>query len=949
LKRLSQISVSVFGQVLLLVATLGLIWGSIGLHSRQEYQRARHDAENRTSNLARAFEETVSRSIAVLDQALEHVRDLYIRDPERFTLENWLRGKTVLRDISVQVSVANASGLVLTTTTVNPPANVNIFDREHFQVHVAATEDRLFISKPVIGRSSGRLSVQLSRRMTAPDGRFAGVVVASLDPHVLGVFRESSRVGEGFAKLIGRDGVIRSAQPNESTIGASMLAAADPDMARMFQDGTRADEIETTDTQDSIVSYRSVTGYPLFVAVGISRRAAFASFEHALRDTILGGAFLSLIVTIVGVVTIRQQYRLTRFHHALNLTLENISQGVLMIDTRRRMPVVNGRVAELLGLPLELASPGADFDALVRWQETRGEVLTEPPGDRRTASMVNAGDVDRDMPFYERTGSDGTVLEVRTSVLADGSAVRTFTDVTERKRIEHEMADARDAAQAGVRARSSFLAVMSHEIRTPMNGIIGASGLLRDMTLDAEQREYVRIIRESSEHLSSLIQNILDFSRLDAGGWELEQIPFDPHALVASTIAMLKGEAQARHLTMGSVTGSDVPTMVTGDPSRLRQILVNLIGNAIKFTDSGGVNVELRLDAEDERTVTLGITVADTGIGIDPASISRLFSAFTQVDSSISRRFGGTGLGLAICKHLATLMGGTIGVASAPGQGSTFAFNVRLLRAPTEQAAARATAPPGRHLKVLLAEDDATNRHVATRMLTRMGHAVDAVEDGAHAVSAAASADYDVILMDMMMPEVDGLAATRMIRAGTSPRCHTVIIGLTANTLPADRAACAAAGMNDYVTKPVTLDRLRVALEQAAASISPPPDQKEAQDSSTLDRAFLRRLAGEIGTDGAAELIGVFREDAPARMVAIRAAMAHGAIQTVRLEAHALAGAARNVGLVRLGDAADALRRASEQAGPSQAAVELVAAALDDSLPLAAAWADAHQLTTSGT
>jgi hypothetical protein len=470
------------------------------------------------------------------------------------------------------------------------------------------------------------------------------------------------------------------------------------------------------------------------------------------------------------------------------------------------------------------------------------------------------------------------------------------------------------------------------------------------MDLDPEQRDYVRVIRESSDHLASLIQDILDFSRLDGGRLELEAVPFDPRALILGTVGMLGGQARARGLTLSSRIAGDIPAQVVGDSSRLRQILVNLINNATRFTNVGGITVGVRMIATDRHTLTLDIAVTDTGIGIDADQQQELFSAFTQVDGSISRRVGGTGLGLAICRHLVTLMGGTIGVDSTQGQGSTFRFDIRLRRVPAEQLAPPSEQPaakPAQHLKVLLAEDNPTNRHVASRMLTRMGHTVDAVEDGAQAISAAATGDYDVILMDVMMPEVDGLAATRAIRAGEAPRSTTVIIGLTANALPADRDACFAAGMNGFVTKPVTLEQLRAALEQTAVPDTPRP--AIVSGTETLDAAFLNRLGQEISPDGVTEMIHIFLEDAPARMAAIRRGMANGAIQTVRREAHALAGAASNVGLSRLAEAAGALQNAVERSAIDDAMIEPVAAALRDSLPLATAWAEALEgMATTG-
>ena len=936
---LKRIAASITGQALLLPCILAVIWGAVWIHLGAEYQRAIQSAVERSTTLSQILEENMSRSAAVLDSALLNSRAIYLHDKDGFKVGPWMRDKADLMGIAVQMAIADASGIVVTASGDNGPPPANIADREHFRVQANTNEDRLFISVPVIGRTTGRLSIQFTRRMVNPDGSFAGVAVISFDPFVISEFRNGAQLNGGFTMLVGDDGIIRAAQPDTTLIGKTF---ADAGVLHKIRAAGNRPLAFGSATDDAIVSYRTIAGYKLFVASGLPASAVFALYDRERRVVLLAGTVLSLTVLLVGAIMLRQSRKLTRFHQALLLTTDNISQGILMIDQRRRMPVVNRRVAELLGLPVELATPGGDFDAVVEWQQQHG-----------IATAVVDGTIDPDVAFYERAGADGTVLEVRTNVLPDGSAVRTFTDVTERKRIEREMADARDAAQAGVRARTEFLAVISHEIRTPMNGIIGAAGLLQDMRLDAEQRDYVRVIRESSDHLASLIQNILDFSRLDGGRLELEAVAFDPRALIQSTIAMLDGQARARGLTLTAGIAEDLPPRVVGDPSRLRQILVNLIDNAIKFSNAGSITVGVRMVASDLQTATLDIVVIDSGIGIDAASQQKLFSAFTQVDGSISRRVGGTGLGLAICRHLVTLMGGTIDVDSTPGQGSTFRFDIRLRRAPAELMVKQSdqnTASPVRHLKVLLAEDNPTNRHVATRMLTRLGHTVDAVEDGAQAISATATGDYDVILMDVMMPEVDGLAATRTIRAGAPPRCNIVIIGLTANALPADREACLAAGMNDFVTKPVTLERLRVALEQASVADPVRPEEPVTVSATvTLDAAFLHRLSQDIGTDGVAEMIHIFLEDAPGRMAAIRRGVTNGANQTVRREAHALAGAASNVGLSRLSEAAGALQFAVERSGVNDAMIETVAAALRDSLPLATNWAEAHEgLETSG-
>lgn len=302
---------------------------------------------------------------------------------------------------------------------------------------------------------------------------------------------------------------------------------------------------------------------------------------------------------------------------------------------------------------------------------------------------------------------------------------------------------------------------------------------------------------------------------------------FDLPDLVANTVSMLRPAATAKGLAMGVTVGDGVPARVLGDPDRLRQVLANLIGNAVKFTDHGKVTVSVA-PGDGAR---VSFTVADTGIGIAPEALPTLFDAFTQADGSMTRRFGGTGLGLAICSRLVSLMGGSIEADSTPGAGSAFRFEIALPPAPLSTPVAACRAP---RLRVLLAEDNATNRLVATRMLARLGHEVEAVPDGAQAVEAACRSTFDLVLMDMMMPVMDGLAATRAIRATKGATARVRIVGLTANARPADEAACRDAGMDGFLTKPVTLERLAAAIDGSPAPVPPiTPPATQALESQT--------------------------------------------------------------------------------------------------------------------
>ena len=555
---------------------------------------------------------------------------------------------------------------------------------------------------------------------------------------------------------------------------------------------------------------------------------------HLRQDYLAGGGLLTVLVLIAGRSLHGQRARLLAGRAALTGTLENISQGILMVDARGDVAVLNSRAIELLGLPREFAHSRPSFRDILSWQLENGEF--GPPGsvDPQFLEHVLAGGLTEQFSIYERMRADGTVLEIRTQKLPDGSAVRTYTDITARRANADALTTARDAALAAGRARNEFLAVMSHEIRTPMNGIIGVAGLLLESRLGPTEAHYGQIILESGNHLLRLLDDILDFSSLDAGRVDLNDAAFDLRDMARNAVDALAAEAEAKSLDLSLVVAEDVPRQVAGDSRRLRQVLVNLVGNAVKFTGHGSVRVAVaRLPGEPQfpggpDVVRLGFSVGDTGIGIPPDALGQLFTGFTQVDGSISRRFGGSGLGLAISRRLVERMGGTIEIDSTPGVGSVLRFDVLLARAPqTGDAGTSEAEPPveagesGCGIRVLVAEDNPTNRLVATRMLERLGHRVDSVVNGLDAVEAVRTTPYDLVLMDIMMPEMDGLAATSTIRALPGPRARIPIIGLTANAMRAGEAACLASGMDHFATKPISANRLADAIGLVLASRAP--------------------------------------------------------------------------------------------------------------------------------
>jgi signal transduction histidine kinase/ActR/RegA family two-component response regulator len=679
---------------------------------------------------------------------------------------------------------------------------------------------QLLISDPAMGATTGTPSLYFARRVTLPGSRQA---IAVLEVHAseLADLMAPSLDEPQLVVTLERDDaqLLVSVPPNDRLIGQKLTPVLRADTAGVMHAAARLSGAP------ALVAVRPLLYRNLLVSVSLPLEPALAGWRHG-RNLIL--AFASALIALALLIAALTQWQFGRVQRArralattagtLNQAMASMADGFLLCDADDRVLLWNERYLELFPWLRPAIGVGVPFAQLAEAAVEHAVPDADEAGRREWVETRVALHRSRDRVWSQQLGS-GVFVNAMDRRTPDGGTVSLYRDISA---AERQLAQAKAHAEAANDAKSQFLATMSHEIRTPLNAVLGLNQLMLDSPLAPEQRRHAELIRSSGQILLAVINDILDVSRIEAGRMELEVVAFSPARAAEEVVALMRERAQAKRLALHLVVDPALPPLLMGDPIRVRQVLFNLLGNALKFTDQGEVRAVVHQEPDADGKLRLVIEVADTGIGIDQAALPTLFERFTQADSTTVRRFGGSGLGLAITREIVRLMGGSIEVESAPGAGSLFRVVIPCpVAAPVPAVSRPAVALDGQAsvegLQILVAEDNPVNQILIKAVLERMGHQSKVVDNGQIALSELQAGAYDLVLMDLQMPEMDGVSATHAIRALPGPRAQVPIIAMTANALDDDRKACIAAGMDDYVSKPIDLQQLAQAIERAAA------------------------------------------------------------------------------------------------------------------------------------
>jgi signal transduction histidine kinase/ActR/RegA family two-component response regulator len=742
---------------------------------------------------------------------------------------------------SNEIRLYGADGDTVNTSESGAISTVSIADLNYFKLFKSNSTSATILAEPVRSNATSRWTISLARKIVNSDGIFLGVMTRRIDPSKFEKFFESIALrNSATVAVVHRDGELLARFPKMEAPEKEARATADLLQLLSTSDHGTSQVPDAKDYVAVLASARQMRNFPIALVATMTTSAALAPWREQTRLLIvvacLSASVIIAVFLLIGYLWSREQkraeQRLALGKQQLHTALANMTQGLCLFDADGTLVVSNARFRELYKLREDQVEPGMLFSEIVI-----KHAMTDDDSAMSAAETDAQGETPRDQILRL---ADGSTILIRRTPTPNGGWLLTHEDISDRERVATELAnrladqlqaqkkleaqkaeliattgalsEARDAAEAASRAKSDFLAMMSHEIRTPMAGMMGMIDLLSGTSLDEEQQDLTRVAQESAHNLLTVLNNILDFSKLEAGQVNPESIDFSIKHSINSVISLLGPRAAGRGLKLKAILAPDLPIWLRGDPSRIGQVLLNLVGNAIKFTEHGSVQISVSHRIVQDSAFELCFDVVDTGAGIPTNVLPTLFSPFTQADGSVSRKYGGTGLGLAICKQLCLTMGGDIGVESASGRGSRFWFTVRcqLGRPPVVTALLLqpALVLNAADIDILIVEDNPIIRSLVAKLLARRGYEADQVNNGKEALEAVQAKRYGLVLMDMQMPEMDGLSATKAIRNLRGPERNVPIVALTANALVGQRETCLAAGMNSFLTKPIQPEAL---------------------------------------------------------------------------------------------------------------------------------------------